>query len=367
MTTKQETGLVLNVVSADHAKKSLSYDEVKKMIDAQVEIVQGLEISDSMTADIALNAIKHLNNIITEVEKTRVKRKKPYIDAGKFIDDAAKALTSFATECIAVGKKALAEFKKIEDAENEKKEAAIRKETLAKEEAIRKEEQRKQDIRDQITKHELNAIAAITTSKTMEELAAANKTYILSGLPEFEEPEFATAKKESIERIKVIGRQRVAIVQELLKAQDSKSKEIALAKEKEEAAKIEQQKAALIAKQEQEKEEQATRTQEKIYMEQAETQAKSASIESTSSNINTRKGGWGVVINPSVSISQVAENFLQINEKAVKEWIKEQKDKGTLDAAIKAGKMKKVPGIDVPVLVYGGLCFFEKEESVVLR
>lgn len=353
--------VVLNTAAAMEAAMS----HVQKEIKIAATNVSKIAIKDDSSLKIAREISKNLNQYIKKVkdivkdanapDKNRIDMRKQIGDrilgeAETILEEARQKIQAFEVE------KAKIEQAKIDAARKEQ-------ERIAKEARI--EAERIQVTKNLMATHEQNFVNALNAANTIQELKDLNQKYI----KDYVAPSgFEDEAKVMIDRMIITGKTMVSIVQQK-EALSKLNAEEAAAKKRE----IEAKQAALKAKQGQEEAErkelaaiQAAADAEALAEQAMENQAilegQIKSIES-SMGAGMREAGWGFkVANDKGDLHSVSQMFLSVDERKVKEFLKENKERieNTKPTAVFPGYSEK------NIIVYGGLHFFKKDKSVVL-
>lgn len=353
--------IALNTVAAMEAAMKHVQDGIKLAATNVSKIV----IKDDSSLKIAREISKDLNQYIKKVkdivkdanapDKERIDMRKQIGDrilgeAETILDEARLKIQAFETE------KAKIEQAKIDAARKEQ-------ERIAAEAA--KEFARVQKIRNDMTVYEANFGKALAGAYTIQVLKNLNEEYIKRFVPE---PGFEQEGKEMIDRMIATGKSMVSIVQKK-EALIKLNAEEAAAKQKEIDAKQAMWKAQQNQEEAERKELAAIKAAAHAEEIAEQAQEKQAMLEGQIKNIESSMGsgmrdaGWGFkVANDKGDMHSVSQMFLSIDEKKVKEFLKENKERieNIKPVAVFPGYSEK------NVIVYGGLHFFKKDKSVVL-
>lgn len=133
-----------------------------------------LTITDDTSLLLVTQQYSLLKGTIADIEKLRVKEKAPYLDAGKQIDALAKKLSTPLENVFTEGSKKILAYNK------------------QKQEKAQKELNRINDIKSAISKFSSEAIKRLGECKTIEELTSVREQLIVQYVPDSQWTEFDT-------------------------------------------------------------------------------------------------------------------------------------------------------------------------------
>lgn len=119
-----------------------------------------LTVTDSTSLAVATQNLSKAKTFIREIEKLRKETKDPYLKAGQQIDALAKSMSSPIEQALAKGEKAILEFNRIE------------------EEKAKKEQQRIQNIKNDILAYSYEAQKEFDLTSNEQELDKAYEYYV---------------------------------------------------------------------------------------------------------------------------------------------------------------------------------------------
>lgn len=254
-----------------------------------------LTITDDISLQLVTQQYSLLKATIKQIEDIRVKEKAPYLDAGKQIDALAKKLSEPLSTELSSGEKKILAYNRL------------------KAEIAQKEQNRINAIKSAISKYSADAIAEINKCTTIEQLTETRQGWVVNWIPSMETfGEFVENAKE----VKIV-------LNDLCKAK-----------------RIELQTPAQA-------DETISETITEAIVEQVAEVGSQEIAQAEFTTTSRLKGTWRFEV---VDLSLVPRDLLMIDEKKVKELLKQRKEANSLSDG----------------LVSDGIKFF-LEESVTIR
>lgn len=249
-----------------------TFNALKEQSLAVANQVKKINITDASSLAIATSILSQANEKVKQIESVRVKEKQPFFDAGKEIDRMAKELSKPIEDAIADGKAKIVAYNK---AEQEKANAELR---------------RIQGIKDFITSYSQKCIATMDACKDIEALTATYNEFVKSFPPAEKFGEFTKEANEMRENLRSYATSR---------------------------------KTAILAPQEADAEESQS------IKEHIQESVSSVGIQETANVVinSHQKGMRGKFIYEIVNESEVPREFMMVDDKKLKEWIKKHSDK----------------------------------------
>ena len=306
--------------------------ELKKNLDiisafkAQVDEIgtscQQIQIVDDISLSIGQQNLSKANNMLTAIEAKRKTIKEPYLEAGRLVDSTAKSLTEELEKGIKHIKSQVGEWEKKRLAEEKAKQDEIDRQLAEKQALEAAEAARKSKIRDYIDnkatvalKHAYSKCTSV--AECDNQVRFIEKNY--KGEDFFQEftKEAFDLRDTYLDLIKTKREQ-------LESAATMSEGELELAKKQEELslaqANLEAEKRALEA----EKDRIEAEKKAKEAIEAAEVEKQRLADEAALNKTKGIRFTWGLEV---FRMSDVPTAWLTLNESAVKEWLKENKDK----------------------------------------
>lgn len=181
------------------------------------KILETIEVKDDTSEAIAVQKLSEAKAFVGEIESLRVIVKKPYLDTGKKIDEAAKLLAAPVES----------RYKTLSDS------VLVYKQEKAK--AERERLAKAQEVRNKLIRYQSESIVEINKASTMKELSDVYKVRVLSFPLAEEWGEFAKDAEEMKAIIIKHGKLRKAQIEELANAPVEKIEEIKTKQETESA------------------------------------------------------------------------------------------------------------------------------------
>lgn len=318
---KTESAIVI-IKDKAMAQKVLGAELVKQEIAKQAAICKEMIVNDESSAQVAQQQLTILNKMQGTVEKKRKELKRPFHEAGKFIDAVAAELTGEAEAVIKEGKKKIQDYHNTLVKTNEAVVAETKEQ--AEEETIKAEltaEKRFEAI-DAISKWFEEAFTKFSNCKTLEELKEQFSIYCWKNGAEFPMKQFNVLSAEAIELKK-----RLVVIKDMRK--DSIVANNLLAAETDEEKQIDMQEGLLtmarnLLKTKKESSAYFKTVYDKICAEK-EIQIENATAEVVKAETavatsNVPKFEWDYEV---VNFEKVSNDFKMINSSAVEKYIKE--------------------------------------------
>lgn len=137
-----------------------SFDAMKAQAQALADLCNQITITDEVTLGIAKQNLSKANDKVKQIEAIRITAKAPYLAAGKEIDSMAKALSSPIEDAVNAGKKKILAYEAIKEQERQKEIARIN------------------NIKSSIQRYADDAIMHMSAAKTEAELIEVHFKWI---------------------------------------------------------------------------------------------------------------------------------------------------------------------------------------------
>ena len=102
-----------------------SFDAMKAQAQALADLCHQITINDEVSLGIAKQNLSKANDKVKQIEAIRISFKAPYLAAGKEIDSMAKALSSPIEDAVNAGKKKIIAYEEVKEQERQKEIARI--------------------------------------------------------------------------------------------------------------------------------------------------------------------------------------------------------------------------------------------------
>ena len=317
------TSTELVTISSEETAKVAIGDVLIKQMEAACDKCEAIEIVDEASLQVGRQQLKVLNQTIKAIDEQRKIIKAPYWDACKKIDAVANMLVERAQAVVDAGKRKISDYEI--EAKKRADELVIQAEMEA--EAKLKENQAKINAANQMTQkiadYEKDALDAFSAASNIDELKAAHEQYIKPGFPGPEEwGDQQTAAKAMFKRIVDFkdNRKKALLQQKELAEQ---GQELSALEKKKLALKAEMEKLEAEEKAEQERlAAEAAAAEQKRKDDELAKMREQAVIQTSSPNVGTMRETISWELN---NWDKVPEEWKQLNEDAIKIFIKEHK------------------------------------------
>lgn len=140
--------------------EAASFDALKDQSKSLADLCNQITITDDVSLGIATQNLSKANDKVKQIEAVRISAKAPYLAAGKEIDAMAKALSTPIEEAVNAGKKKIIAYEHIKEQERQKEIARINA------------------VKTKIKDYSDTAIKAMSDAKTEAELIEAHFKWI---------------------------------------------------------------------------------------------------------------------------------------------------------------------------------------------